>query len=279
MTITLPYQNTFQDIAIEWFRREPRFAAATVICIALAFPTLIAYALDDRLYQDINIWTKPLKFALSAAMYLGTLAWFAGWMKWETSQTTWYRWFSRIVVTATFLELAWVYGAAANGVGSHYNTGSALMGALYGIAGMVVMIMMLAAPVYAVTIARNQRLKLDKGFRLSVIVGLWLTFVLTVFVASYLASQPNHFVGGNLSDAEGGLLFGWARDGGDLRAAHFFALHAMHFIPAAGLVAAWILAEGQRRLAVVGFSILFSAFTLYVFAEAVAGKPFLSGLL
>ncbi len=204
---------------------------------------------------------------------------FAGWMKWETSQTTWYHWFSRIVVTATFLELAWVYGAAADGVESHYNTGSALMGALYGVSGVVVMIMMLAAPLYAVTIARNQCLKLDKGFRLSVIAGLWLTFVLTVFVASYLASQHNHFVGGNLSDAEGGLLFGWARDGGDLRAAHFFALHAMQFILAAGLAAAWILAEGQRRLAVVGFSIILTALTLYVFAEAIAAKPFLDGLL
>ncbi len=267
------------EVVIQWFRREPRFAGGAIIFAVLALPTLVAMGLDGRLYQGINIWTKPMKFTLSAAVYLGTLAWFAGWMRWETTQSTWYRWFSRIVLLATLLEILWVYGAAANGIGSHYNVGSPLMAAAYTAAGIVVMIMMLAAPVYAWQIGRNQRLKLDAGFRQSVIWGLWLTFGLTVVIASYLASQPNHFVGGNLSDAEGGALFGWARDGGDLRAAHFFSLHAMHFIPAAGLFAAYALTPKRQTLAVMICAALYTAFTIYVFAEAIMGKPFLGGIL
>ena len=74
-------------------------------------------------------------------------------------------------------------------------------------------------------------------------------------------------------------MFGWARDGGDLRAAHFFALHAMHFVPAFGLVAVWLLAEGKRRTTVLGFTAVYCVFTVYVFVEALIGKPFLGGLL
>lgn len=270
---------TLSQIFAEWFRREPRFAGAAIIFAVLALPTFLAMQLDDRMYQGIDIWIKPIKFTLAVAVYLGTLAWFAGWMKWETRSSTWYRWFSRAVVTATLFEIVWVYGAAANGIASHFNTSSALMGALYTAAGIFVMVMMTAAPVYGWAISRNQRLTLDPAFRSGVIVSLYLTFVLTVVIASYLASQPNHFVGGNLSDAEGGALFGWARDGGDLRAAHFFALHAMHFIPAFGLVAIWLVGGASRRWAVLGFAAVYAAFTIYVFVQALVGQPFMGGMV
>lgn len=272
-------QMSLNQIVTEWFRREPRFAGAAIIFAMLALPTFLAMQLDDRMYQGIDIWIKPMKFTLSVAVYLGTLAWFAGWMKWEIRSSAPYRWFSYAVVIATVFEIVWVYGAAANGIGSHFNDSSALMGALYGAAGILVMVMMAASPVYAWAISRNQRLALDPAFRSAVIISLYLTFLLTVVIASYLASQPNHFVGGNLSDAEGSALFGWARDGGDLRAAHFFSLHAMHFIPAFGLMAVWVLGQGLRRAAVLGFAAAYSAFTVYVFVEALMGRPFLGGVL
>lgn len=270
---------TISQIFAEWFRREPRFAGATIIFALLALPTFLAMQLDDRMYQGIDIWIKPMKFTLAAVVYLGTLAWFAGWMKWEVRSSPWYRRFSCAVVAATTYEIVWVYGAAANGIGSHFNETSALMGLLYGLAGIFVMVMMAAAPVYAWAISKNQRLTLDPAFRSSVIISLYLTFVLTVVIASYLASQPNHFVGGNLSDAEGGALFGWARDGGDLRAAHFFALHAMHFVPAFGLLALWLVSKAWRLRAVMGFATAYTVFTVYVFVEALMGRPFLGGVL
>ena len=279
MTIALTQRASAKDLVLEWFRREPRFAGATVFFALTILPTYAAMQLDDRAYQDINIWIKPMKFTLAAVVYLGTLAWFAGWMKWETRSSAKYLWFSRAVVAATVFELAWVYGAAANGIGSHFNTSSALMGALYTAAGIFVMVMMLAAPAYAWSISRNHRLALDDGFRSGVIISLYLTFVLTVVIASYLAAQPNHFVGGNMSDAEGGALFGWARDGGDLRAAHFFALHAMHFIPAFALMAVWLVSETFRKRAVLGFAAAYSAFTIYAFIEALMGLPFLGGVI
>jgi hypothetical protein len=53
----------------------------------------------------------------------------------------------------------------------------------------------------------------------------------------------------------------------------------MHFVPAFGLVVVWLLAEGKRRTTVLGFTAVYCAFTVYVFVEALIGKPFLGGLL
>ena len=71
---------------------------------------------------------------------------------------------------------------------------------------------------------------------------------------------------------------GWARDGGDLRVAHFFATHAMHFIPAFGFIASLLLPASQGRLAVSGFAGLLAALVGYAFVKALSGQPFLAML-
>jgi hypothetical protein len=106
-----------------------------------------------------------------------------------------------------------------------------------------------------------------------------LTFFLTVAVAGYMANSGGHFVGGGSTVAPGAPLMGWARDRGDLRVAHFFATHAMHFIPAFGFVASLVLSASAARRAVIVFSAAFVAFVGYTFSEALMGRPFLEVLL
>ena len=74
---------------------------------------------------------------------------------------------------------------------------------------------------------------------------------------------------------KGAPLMGWARHGGDLRVAHFFATHAMHFIPVFGFFATLLLPASTARVAVIVFSGLFTALVGYTFAEALSGRPFL----
>jgi len=66
---------------------------------------------------------------------------------------------------------------------------------------------------------------------LAIPAGLVASFVLTVYIAGQLSSMDSHWIGGTRSDAAGIPFLGWSRDGGDLRVAHFFALHGMQFIP------------------------------------------------
>lgn len=262
-----------RSLVDELFRRESWYAAVGFFFAAMMVPTLLAAALDPRTLYDVNVWVKPLKFQASIALYLLTLAWFAAWLPAGTKQKRWYRVYSGIVLFAMLAEIAWIMHAAALGVPSHFNETTPLRAAVFALMGVFAIILTSASLVYGVLIARNKPATLAPALRLSIISGLILTFVLTVAVAGYMAESGSHWVGGNASDAEGLPLLGWARDGGDLRVAHFFATHAMQFIPVFGLVSARIFGDRNRMAVwlIVGAYVLFVAFT---FVQALMGVPF-----
>jgi len=262
----------------EFFRREPLFAG-TAVCLAVAMlPTALAMALDPRTLLGVNVWMKPLKFEIALIVYTLTLAWFAGWLPKGTTQKAWYRRFSAVVAFCIIAEIAWLLGAAALGEASHFNRTNPVLAALYPVMGLFAVILTSAAAVYGVLILRDASGALSPAFRLSLGLGLVLTFVLTVIVAGFMSGWNSHFVGGNPSDAEGLPFVGWARDGGDLRVAHFFATHAMHIIPLFGFAVSRMLGAGQARMAVIAFSAVFTVLVGYCFAEALMGLPFLSAI-
>jgi hypothetical protein len=107
------------------------------------------------------------------------------------------------------------------------------------------------------------------------VLGLLLTFVLTLVFAGTLSENGSHFVGAGDSDAGGLWLMGWSREVGDLRVPHFFGTHAMHFVPLAGLVAGRTLAPRPAVAATAGFALLYTGLCVATFAQALAGRPFL----
>src|SRR5687767_10583283 len=262
----------------ELFRRHPLFASGALCLLALTVPTAFAMALEQRTFLDINVWIKPLKFQVALALYLATLAWFAGWLPPKVAASRWHRVFSTVVVLAVGAEVAWILGAAALGTASHFNDSSPVAAGLYTLMGVLAVTLTSASLVYGIVILRDRNSRLDPVFRLSVGIGLIATFVLTVIVAGYMSGTGSHFVGGAHSDAGGLALMGWARDGGDLRVAHFFATHAMHFVPAFGLIASRPLSANSGRMAVVTFAGLFVGLVGYVFVEALSSQAFLAAL-
>jgi hypothetical protein len=256
------------------FAREPLYAGAALCLAALIAPTLVALTLDERTLGGVNVWLKPLRFEVALAVYLATLAWFAGWLPQGVTNTSWYRIYSACVVCAIAAEMIWIGGAASLSIASHFNESSPMLAWTYRLMGGLAVLLTSSALVYGVLILRNRNSRLDPAFKLSVGLGLVLTFVLTVVVAGYMANSGGHFVGGSSTNAPGAPLMGWARDRGDLRVAHFFATHAMHFLPAFGFLAALALHPAAAYRAVIGFSAAFTAFVCYAFAEALMGHPF-----
>jgi len=273
--IVMDVDRPLRDGLLEIVRREPLFAGAALVLALMVAPTATALLLDDRTLNGVDVWIKPLKFEVSLALYLATLAWFAGWLPAGVVANRWYRAYAVIVVACIGLEMVWIGGAAAFGIASHFNVGTPLMSAAYPVMGVLAVVLTSATLVYAVLLWRADDSALRPAFRLSVVLGLALTFLLTVPVASFMASGPGHLVGGNGSDAEGLALLGWARDGGDLRVPHFFATHAMQIIPLVGLAADRMPSSRVGRRAVVLFSLLFVALVAYTLAEVLQGRPFL----
>lgn len=252
-------------------RPDPVLWAGALLFAAMTVPTLGALALDARTHLGAPIWIKPLKFQASIAVFLGTLAWFATMMPRRVRAARWWRPYTLVVLGAFLYEIAWIGGAAALGTASHFNVATPLAEALYTVAGAMAVLGTTAAAVVGWHVGGGS------PARRSVSLGLWATFVLTIVVAGTLSGLPGHEIGGDGLDAGGGFL-GWSRDGGDLRAAHFLATHAMHAVPVLGLALAALLPR-WRGLAPWAAAALVSAATVGAFAEALAGRPFLSTVL
>lgn len=255
---------------------EPRLFDLGAILLLAMVPTALAGVLDGREFQGVDIWDKPLKFEFALAVYLLTLVLFARLLPPGLTGRQWYSVYVTTVIAAIVLEMIWIGGAAAIGTASHFNQ-TAVGTAIYAFMGLAAILLTSVSAVYAWQIARNHRTGLSPALREAVVIGLALVLPLTLVTAGTLSSNGGHWVGGQPSDAAGMVLMGWARDGGDLRVAHFFATHAMHFVPAFGLVSAAFFGR-DNRLPIRIFAVLFTTFVAFTFLQALSGRPFLAFL-
>ncbi|HTV71139.1 MAG TPA: hypothetical protein VMF90_21625 [Rhizobiaceae bacterium] len=268
---------SLQTEALARFRAdEPRFFDLAVVIAVSAIPTLFAAFVDSRVFEGVDNWVKPLKFDFALVVYLLTMVFFARFLPEATRASRRYRFFSIAVVTAIVAELIWINGAAALGTASHFNTSMIGM-IIYSLMGAAAVLLTSVSAVYAVSIGRNPATGLSPVLKESVVIGLALVLPLTLVTAGTLSSFGTHFVGGTPADPAGLFFFGWARDVGDLRVAHFFATHTLHVIPLFGLAYAWFLGGSSLwpvRLAAVAYT----AFVGFLFVQALMGQPFLPWL-
>lgn len=254
------------------FDAEPLFAASGLLIGLSLAPTLAAMALDHRQFLGENVWLKPIKFQIALTLYLLTLAFFARWLPAGMTARRSYRVYSGLVIFAIVAELIWVSGAAMYGTASHFNVTNPVMQGIYGLMGLLAVLLTSATLVHGIAIWRNPRTGLPPALHLSIALGLVLTFLLTLVVAGTLASFPGHLVGTPVTGATVPII-GWSREVGDLRAPHFLATHAMHVVPVAGLLAAALLPPRAALAAVWGCAVLFAAIVVACFAGALAGLP------
>ncbi len=251
----------------------PLLAGLTVLMALAALPLLLALGLDARQFQGESVWLKPLKFHVALAIYAATLALYARWLPAGLAARRAWRLYLGVVTAAILAELLWVGGAAALGTASHFNISSPVWARLYSLMGLAAVTLTSLSLAFGIAIARNRATGLPAAVRDGLVLGLILTFVLTLATAGTMSAGTGHHVGLPVTGDRLALM-GWSREVGDLRVAHFFATHALHGLPLAGL-GALSLPEGWRRPAVWAAAAVFSAFVLAVFAQALAGRPFL----
>lgn len=257
------------------FGREPLLGMLGLSLVLLMVPTLVAMGLDTRTLEGVNVWLKPFKFELSLSIYVLTLAFFARFLDPRLQARRWYRIYVVAVALAVALEMAWLLTAAALGVMSHFNP--TMIGQIvYGVMGVAAVVLTSITLVHGIAIWRNPATGLSPVLHRGIALGLVLTLPLTLLTAGTMSSLDGHHVGTG-TGAAGLFLLGWSREVGDLRVSHFFATHAMHFVPAFALVSAWLLGP-QRRVPLLVFAGLFVALVVFTFLQALDGRPFLPWL-
>jgi hypothetical protein len=245
--LTLPAPNSttgsLRRLAGELGAREPRLTAFGAVLLALLLPMAVAWAIDDRTVQDANVWIKPMKFALSIAVFAFTTAWFAGHLPAAQRAGRAMNRIVRLLVWTGTFELGYIAFQAALGQASHYNTGDPFHAAMYALMGIAALGLTATQPMLAWQLYRHPDPARAAVYRETVIVGLVLTFVFGAGIGGLLGNLEPPATGARLP------LLSWALEGGDLRPAHFVGIHAAQALPLAGFVIAALRVRRARALA------------------------------
>ena len=243
--------------------------------IIIAFlPVTFLVSLDDpRQLNDINIWSKPMKFYASVGLHMITLAFFARFINADVRGKFSVYGLSWVLTFTVIAELAYLTIQAARGRHSHWNFETKFESLMYAGMGVGAVIMILVAAVIGLLVYRYPVREMGQGLRLGILLGMILGFITTLVVAGYMSSQNSHWVGGVPSDADGLPIVGWARGGGDLRVPHFFATHLMQIIPLIGWMADRY-SQRPTRIVIAASAIGVSAVAA-TFIQALCGQPFI----
>jgi hypothetical protein len=254
----------------ELLERQRTLATYGLTLLALAAASFLLQTIDPRLLESgVNIWVKPTKFLASIGIFALTAAWFFGYARPERRGSLPMRAAVGLILVGGSFELAYIGWQAAQGLESHFNTGSLFHTIMYALMGLFAVLLVGSTLPMAWEIARRPAAGLRRDYVAAVVIGLVLTFLLGGGLGGYMSSQLGHSVG-----AQGGHvpLFGWNRSGGDLRIAHFLGIHAEQAMPILGMLISGFAARTRRLLLGAGAA-TYAALTLAIFGQALAGRP------
>lgn len=256
--------------------REVRPSAApseTTVLSALSVAVLLiiaAWALvDPRQLQDTPVWAKPMKFAVSFVVFFITLALVEARLSQEWRNGLLLRITTGVMATAMILEMSYMTIMAAQQQASHFNLATPFARLMYSLMGVGAVALVVGAAIFGVAVLRDAGARLGPGLRWGVGWGFILSCVLTLVTAGYMSATGSH-VGVAPPGGRTLPLMGWSGSVGDIRPAHFLALHAMQVLPMVGLLfdRAGIEVRNMRWVALA-----YAVLTTAVFLQALAGFP------
>jgi hypothetical protein len=239
--------------------------------VALLVLSLAALPFDKRIILGLNPWIKPIKFEVSVIVFLltvGVMLWALGNGPELARSKAWIGWGFGV---AMIVENSVIGLQSARGVRSHMNFSTPLNAALFGTMGTFILLNTFFAGWLLVLWMRT-----SAGLESAVVWGIRLGLVMLLLGSIEglrMVGHGAHTVGA--ADGTPGLPFvNWSTRYGDLRIAHFFALHALQCFPLMGLaLAATRWRESAQVATLVGFVMVYSAAVWWLFAEAMKGLP------
>lgn len=250
---------------------QPRsLAVLTAISAALVGLSLIWAVFDPRILDDSATWAKPLKFAISFIIFFGTLALAEARFSPAWRQGRLFATLITLTGAAMVLEMAYMIFQAAQGQASHFNDSTPFTSIMYMVMGVGAVTLVVCAGIFGWAALRDSAADFGPALRLGVAYGFIGSCILTLITAGTMSSMAGHTIGTPGPGAATIPLLGWSATVGDLRPAHFVALHMMQALPLLGL---WIDKRGKPAGTLRIAAILYAVITLGLFAQAVMGLP------
>jgi hypothetical protein len=229
-------------------------------------------------FHGINPWIKPIKFSLSFSTFATTISLFLLALRIPEWQLRVAR---RVIAVSVAFEIfslgaqAWrsVYAA-----GSHTLLDSFLAQMTN---SMVMVNTAIVTAMFVLLCAKRVHTSRVDGPMLAALRYSIAIFLVGNAVGGYMLARGSHTVGAR--DGGPGLPFvNWSTIGGDLRIAHFIAIHAIQIVPLFAYVLAQMApvpAVKRRKLAVAALSIVVALAVGMTFVQAAMGRPFLPSSL
>jgi hypothetical protein len=266
-----PRFNRLGQFLRELYRRSRVLAITGWIHLALLAGMLVVSPFDSRLVMGINPWIKPIKFALSIAIYVWTVAWLLEYLRLPS-------WAKRIVswgISISMLtEIACIAAQAARGTTSHYNVNTPFDAAIFSIMGGMIALNSILAFVLLICFLTG-RYDVPSPYLLGIRSGL-VIFLAASGIGGMMLAHGSHSVG--VKDGGPGLpIVNWSTEGGDLRAAHFLGLHALQVLPVIAFLISrqrsWTIS--QKTASVLAFSAAYALVIALLYFQAMHGLPIL----
>ena len=254
----------------ELYNRNKILANLGTAHLIIAVLLAIYFPFNHSIVTGLNSVTKPIKFALSIAIYSYSMTWFLYYLD-DKRKVIRYSWVA--VIAMGFEQLAITF-QALRGQQSHFNHTTLFNGIVFGLMGVFILTITLWTAYMAYLFIKQKAFIISKPCVLSVRIGI-IYFVMFSMFGGYVAKQSGHTVGAE--DGGNGLPFiDWSTMFGDLRVAHFFGLHSLQLIPFIALLCSKYFKENTSIKIIWGFSILYVAFILFVMISALNGQPFIN---
>jgi hypothetical protein len=262
MLAQLPFSSRRAPVSEAW-RRNPPLVALVLAMLVVAAVALLGLVVDPRVITGAPAWMKPLKFAVSIAIYSATLLWMLTFIPDRPRLVAAISWG---LFLAFGIEMVLIVMQVLRNTTSHFNQATSFDAAVFTTMGAAIAGLWLLNAIVAFLLARRRfaEAPIVWGVRLGLIAGLLgmaIAFLMTQPTpeqdALVAATGSSSIVGAHtigVADGGSGLpVVGWSTEGGDLRVAHFVGLHALQILPLLGLALArfgpgWLPMRDRSRL-------------------------------
>ncbi|WP_296574201.1 hypothetical protein [Phreatobacter sp.] len=246
---------------------------ATLVMVLMLALAAVIWTVDKRLINEVSVWAKPMKFAVSLAIHMATLALIVGLLGagWRTGTLL------AIVAAACALaslgEMIYIIVQAARQQASHFNLATPFTRAMYNAMATGAVVITLSAAVVGTAAFADRDAAIAPALRLALLLGLVGGAVLTLVTAFTIGSRLSPHVGLHPAGGARMAVTGWSLVVGDLRVAHFLATHMIQAVPLVGLIAARRLPPAVAMTTVWLAAIAWTGLVLASYQQALTGRP------
>jgi hypothetical protein len=272
--------NQAMNFAISCFTRMPRPLFWTTLAHGLiALACLVSLCAPAVPVMGVHPALKPFKFAVSISLFLATMGVLLPTLSATPVVRSALAWlFASTMVAEMFPILL----QGLRGTTSHFNVVGSLNSAMWRLMAIAIILATLGMVIVTVVASLRPLISEDRRQMAPLMAfawraGLWLLLLAPVSGFA-MGSRLQHSVGGS----DGGLALpfvNWSVLHGDLRVAHFFALHAVQLLPVLAWFLLLVIKGTAARWSLLSTAVLAAAILCVgTLVQAFAGRPFIAAV-